>query len=34
MRIFGVWPRDSVYNKVDEHTLKILTFVIVIIHDL
>jgi hypothetical protein len=32
MRI-GFWPRDSVYKLFDEHNLKFLTFVIVIIND-
>jgi hypothetical protein len=34
MRHVGVWPRDSFFFKSDEHTLKLLTFVIVINNDL
>ena len=34
MRLFGFWPRDSVYKKFDEHSLKILTYVIIIINNL
>jgi hypothetical protein len=34
MRLVGVWPRNLVYKKFDEHTLKFLTFVIVIVNDL